>query len=174
MAATTVPLADRPAGRCRATWTGEASEGCRRPRNGQPLRWSVSGRSAVQRAGAVSMDLAIHTGAVPHLNPTQVGRAAEHYVTVEIHRRGGYAACFGGNMPAIDIFITPLADQLHTRPPHRLFGHTGRGVSGDSPHELHAIQEASPVERTHGSLLSQDAAGSGVLRSSPRWWCIRM
>lgn len=40
------------------------------------------------------------------LNATQVGRAAEHYVTAEIHRRGGYAACFGGNMPAIDVLAT--------------------------------------------------------------------
>jgi hypothetical protein len=44
------------------------------------------------------------------LNPTQVGRAAEHYVVAEIHRRGGYAACFGGNMPAIDVMASN-ADQ---------------------------------------------------------------
>lgn len=43
---------------------------------------------------------------VMKLNPTQVARAAEHYVVAEIHRRGGYAACFGGNMPLIDVIAT--------------------------------------------------------------------
>lgn len=43
---------------------------------------------------------------MPKLNPTQVGRAAEHYVVAEIHRRGGYAACFGGNMPEIDVLAS--------------------------------------------------------------------
>ena len=40
----------------------------------------------------------------PH--PIQVGRAAEHYVVAEIHRRGGWAARFGGNMPKIDVLAT--------------------------------------------------------------------
>ena len=38
--------------------------------------------------------------------PIQVGRAAEHYVVAEIHRRGGWAACFGGNMPKIDVLAS--------------------------------------------------------------------
>src|SRR5215204_5269762 len=38
--------------------------------------------------------------------PIQVGRAAEHYVVAEIHRRGGWAACFGGNMPEIDVLAS--------------------------------------------------------------------
>lgn len=42
------------------------------------------------------------------LNPTQVARAAEHFVVAEIHRRGGYAACFGGNMPDIDVIATDV------------------------------------------------------------------
>lgn len=42
------------------------------------------------------------------LNNTQVARAAEHYVVAEIHRRGGYAACFGGNMPLIDVMATDV------------------------------------------------------------------
>jgi len=45
---------------------------------------------------------------MPRLNTTQVARAAEHYVVAEIHRRGGYAACFGGNMPLIDILATDI------------------------------------------------------------------
>jgi hypothetical protein len=36
-------------------------------------------------------------------NPQQVARAGEHYLASEIHRRGGYASTFAGNMPDIDI-----------------------------------------------------------------------
>jgi hypothetical protein len=36
-------------------------------------------------------------------NPQQVARAGEHYVAAEIHRRGGYASAFAGNMPDMDI-----------------------------------------------------------------------
>jgi Holliday junction resolvase-like predicted endonuclease len=50
---------------------------------------------------------------MPKLTSTQVGRAAEHYVVAEIHRRGGYAACFGGNMPEIDV-IASDADHHRT------------------------------------------------------------
>ena len=38
----------------------------------------------------------------------QVGRSAEHFVVAEIHRRGGWAACFGGNMPKIDVLATDV------------------------------------------------------------------
>ncbi len=37
----------------------------------------------------------LHTG--------QVGPAGEHYVAAEIHRRGGYAVTFSGNMKGIDL-----------------------------------------------------------------------
>lgn len=37
------------------------------------------------------------------MNPRQVGRAGELFVAAEIHRRGGYAVTFAGNMPDIDI-----------------------------------------------------------------------
>ncbi len=33
----------------------------------------------------------------------QVGRAGEHFVAAELHRRGAYVALFVGNMPDIDI-----------------------------------------------------------------------
>src|SRR5258706_9772559 len=45
---------------------------------------------------------------MPKLNSTQVGRAAEHYVVAEVHHRGGYAACFGGNMPEIDVMAADV------------------------------------------------------------------
>ena len=44
------------------------------------------------------------------MNPQQVGRAGELFVAAEIHRRGGYAVTFAGNMPGIDILASDLAD----------------------------------------------------------------
>lgn len=37
------------------------------------------------------------------MNPQQVGRAGELYVAAQIHRRGGYAVTFAGNMPGTDM-----------------------------------------------------------------------
>ncbi len=42
----------------------------------------------------------------------QVGRAGELFVAAEIHRRGGYAVTFSGNMPGIDILAS---DAAHNR-----------------------------------------------------------
>jgi hypothetical protein len=36
----------------------------------------------------------------------QVGRAGELFVAAEIHRRGGYAVTFAGNMPGIDLLAS--------------------------------------------------------------------
>ena len=44
------------------------------------------------------------------MNAQQVGRAGEMFVAAEIHRRGGYAVTFAGNMPGIDILASSLAD----------------------------------------------------------------
>ncbi|MCA1704713.1 MAG: hypothetical protein LC808_16190 [Actinobacteria bacterium] len=46
------------------------------------------------------------------LTTAQVGRAGEFFVAAEIHRRGGYAVTFAGNMPGIDILAS---DVDHTR-----------------------------------------------------------
>lgn len=40
------------------------------------------------------------------LTNQQVGRAGEAFVVAEVHRRGGYATAFAGNMPAIDAFAS--------------------------------------------------------------------
>lgn len=40
------------------------------------------------------------------LTTQQVGRAGEAFVVAEVHRRGGYATAFDGNMPAIDGFAS--------------------------------------------------------------------
>lgn len=42
------------------------------------------------------------------MNPLQVGRAGELYVAAEIHRRGGYAVTFAGNMPGIDMLACDI------------------------------------------------------------------
>lgn len=39
----------------------------------------------------------------------QVGRAGEHFVAAELHRRGAYAVTFAGNMPNIDILASNKA-----------------------------------------------------------------
>jgi hypothetical protein len=44
------------------------------------------------------------------MNAQQVGRAGEMFTAAEIHRRGGYAVTFAGNMPGIDILASDLAD----------------------------------------------------------------
>ena len=40
------------------------------------------------------------------LTTQQVGRAGEAFVVAEVHRRGGYATAFAGNMPSIDVFAS--------------------------------------------------------------------
>lgn len=42
------------------------------------------------------------------LKVAQVGRAGEFFVAAEIHRRGGYAVTFAGNMPGIDILASDV------------------------------------------------------------------
>jgi hypothetical protein len=40
------------------------------------------------------------------LTNQQVGRAGEFFTAAEIHRRGGYAVTFAGNMPGIDMLAS--------------------------------------------------------------------
>ncbi len=46
------------------------------------------------------------------MNSGQVGRAGEYFAAGEIHRRGGWAVTFSGNMPGIDLLAS---DTEHTR-----------------------------------------------------------
>lgn len=48
----------------------------------------------------------------PKLTTQQVGAAGEHFVAAEIHRRGGYAVTFSGNMHDIDLLAS---DATHDR-----------------------------------------------------------
>jgi Holliday junction resolvase-like predicted endonuclease len=43
------------------------------------------------------------------LHTAQVGAAGEHFVAAEIHRRGGYAVTFSGNMKGIDLLASDAA-----------------------------------------------------------------
>lgn len=49
---------------------------------------------------------------VAKLKTHQVGQAGEHFVAAELHRRGGYAVTFSGNMPNIDVLAS---NAEHTR-----------------------------------------------------------
>ena len=55
------------------------------------------------------------------LTTAQVGRAGEFFIAAEIHRRGGYAVTFAGNMPGIDIiasdaeYVRRVTVQVKTR-----------------------------------------------------------
>jgi Holliday junction resolvase-like predicted endonuclease len=46
--------------------------------------------------------------AAAKLDKHQVGQAGEHFVAAELHRRGGYAVTFAGNMPGIDILASDV------------------------------------------------------------------
>jgi hypothetical protein len=46
------------------------------------------------------------------LNSQQVAYAGENFVAAEIHRRGGYAVTFSGNMKGIDLIAS---DASHNR-----------------------------------------------------------
>lgn len=45
----------------------------------------------------------------PKLTTQQVGAAGEHFVAAEVHRRGGYAVTFSGNMRDIDLLASDAA-----------------------------------------------------------------
>lgn len=58
--------------------------------------------------GGAGIGLTGHTWSRMKLNTQQVGRAGEHFVAAELHRRGAYAATFSGNMPNIDILASDV------------------------------------------------------------------
>ena len=48
---------------------------------------------------------------MPKLNNQQVAYAGEHFVAAEIHRRGGYAVTFSGNMKDIDLLASDVTHE---------------------------------------------------------------
>jgi hypothetical protein len=74
------------------------------------------------------------------LTNQQVGRAGELFVAAEIHRRGGYAVTFAGNMPGIDLLASDrdnthrVSIQVKTKGPNSGGWQTStrRGLSRES------------------------------------------
>lgn len=112
-----------------------------------------------------TVEVALSDGGRTKLNPTQVARAGEHYVTAEIHRRGGYAACFGGNMPDIDVLASngdqtrAVTIQVKTKTAGTWQTRTTRGMSRDP--------EDSPVRFWVLVDLRTEPPGFYVI---PEWW----
>lgn len=100
------------------------------------------------------------------MNPQQVGRAGELYVAAEIHRRGGYAVTFAGNMPDIDILACDMTKsrrisiQVKTRSAGSWHAHFGRDAAQCSE---------DPGEDSFWIFvdLSSDHPEYFV---TPRWW----
>jgi hypothetical protein len=100
------------------------------------------------------------------MNPQQVGRAGELYVAAEIHRRGGYAVTFAGNMPGIDMLACDVTKsrrisiQVKTRSAGSWHAHFGRDAAQCSE---------DPAEGSFWIFvdLSPDHPEYFV---APRWW----
>jgi hypothetical protein len=84
---------------------------------------------------------AIRTSAeAVRLTNQQVGRAGELFVAAEIHRRGGYAVTFAGNMPGIDMLASDrdntqrVSIQIKTKGPNSAGWQTSirHGLSSES------------------------------------------
>jgi hypothetical protein len=73
------------------------------------------------------------------MNPQQVGRAGELYVAAEIHRRGGYAVTFAGNLPGTDMLACDVTKcrRISIQVQDEALGHVARSPS----------RRRSPVQR---------------------------
>jgi len=75
----------------------------------------------------------------PKLTSQQVGSAGEHFVAAEIHRRGGYAVTFSGNMHDIDLLASDaghdrvISIQVKTKTAGTWQTTTKRAVKGVAP-----------------------------------------
>lgn len=95
----------------------------------------------------------------------QVARAGEHYVVAELHRRGADAACFGGNMPRIDVLA---ADREQTRTVAiQVKTKTGRDWQTSTAHGRHRDPEDDSTRFWILVDLSGEAPGYYVV---PEWW----
>jgi hypothetical protein len=80
----------------------------------------------------------------PKLTIQQIGRAGEAFVAAEIHRRGGFAAVLGSDMPGIDILATDVhhgrvvAVQVKTTTSGSWLTSLAENVPGALPAERHA------------------------------------
>lgn len=63
---------------------------------------------AVSQASLLGSCVCNYAPTMPTLERRQVGQAGEHFVAAELHRRGGNAVTFSGNMPKIDILASDV------------------------------------------------------------------
>ena len=56
----------------------------------------------------------------------QVGNAGQQYVAAEVHRRGGYAVTFAGNMKGIDMLASERSGDPGKARPIGIYPATGR------------------------------------------------
>ncbi len=75
---------------------------------GAILAWPARSTGGLLLAVAFLLSVSPQIRGPMKLKPAQVGRAGEFFVAAEIHRRGGYAVTFAGNMPGIDILASDV------------------------------------------------------------------
>ena len=100
------------------------------------------------------------------LTTAQVGRAGEFFVAAEIHRRGGYAVTFAGNMPGIDI-IASDADHMR-RVTLQVKTRTAGSWHAQVPRDA---QQGLPVSDESAFWAFVDlSAPAPAYFIAPRWW----
>jgi hypothetical protein len=75
----------------------------------------------------------------------QVARAGELFVAAEIHRRGGYAVTFAGNMPGIDMAASDLGNTRRISIQVKTKGPNSAGWQTSTKHGLSKEQADSTV-----------------------------
>lgn len=100
------------------------------------------------------------------VNNQQVARAGEMFVAAEIHRRGGYAVTFAGNMPGIDILAsnTDLSRRISIQVKTK---HSGTW-------QVRGSREAEKCEENPAPdsfwIFVDLASAQPVYFVAPRWW----
>jgi hypothetical protein len=107
------------------------------------------------------------------VNTQQVGRAGEMFVAAEIHRRGGYAAIFAGNMSGIDILAinSQTADGSRFRSRRRAAAHGTPAIRKTQPSAarmLPAPHSGSSWTWAASILLTSLPPGGGYVMTSGR------
>jgi len=103
----------------------------------------------------------------PKLTSQQVGYAGENFVAAEIHRRGGYAVTFSGNMKGIDLIAS---DVTHARKIDIQVKTKTGGAWQTATNNAKARTE-SPNEGKFWVLVDLHKDGSGPdYYIVPTWW----
>ena len=100
------------------------------------------------------------------MNSQQVGRAGEMFVAAEIHRRGGYAVTFAGNMPGIDILASNLDDSRRIS----IQVKTKRSGSWHARGSRDGVQCAEEADPDSFWIFVDLGDEQPVYYIAPRWW----